>query len=313
MDYNYGGYTAPAGVNSREQVRQMQRQLGVTADGLWGPKTQAAYEKSQQQNMANGYQQAAYVAPAFDYSTTDLDALQRQIYSKLTVPTISYDMPTKQEIAAEISAYLRPSYDQAIDRRKKQTLYNRAEIDADAASRGMGRSSYVTDVKDQAMDAEASDISSLESNYNASLLEGVMNQYNQHLQNKLAADQYNASAQTAAQQAALDYAMGLYGNNLATKAEQEAMAAKGRGGGDENSDISRLLFTAPLSSDVTETDGIEEPEETYTDWTQLIKDADYASRREILYGTTERGKNLKDQLVKDLGEDALIRYQRHYG
>ena len=224
-NWNYGGYTAPSSVTSKEDVRNIQRQLGVTADGLWGPKTQAAYEASGMANQGG--------ASSFDYSkSTDLNALQNQILNMLTVPSIEYSMPSEQELAAQISDYLRPSYDQAIAQRKKQTLYNRAEIDADAASRGMGRSSYVTDVKDQAMDAEASDVANLENNYNAALLEAVYNQYNQHLQNKLAADQYNSSAAAAAQQAALGYATNMYQDNLAQqRALETAAASSGRKGG----------------------------------------------------------------------------------
>ena len=243
-NWNYGGYTAPSSVTSKEDVRNIQRQLGVKADGLWGPATQAAYEAS---GMAN---QNSSNASSFDYSTsTDLNALQNQIMGMLSVPSIEYSMPSQQELAAQISEYLRPSYEQAIAQRKKQTLYNRAEIDADAASRGMGRSSYVTDVKDQAMDAEAADISGLESNYNAALLEAVYNQYNQHLQNKLAADQYNSSAAAAAQQAALGYATNMYQNNLAQQRALEAAARSSGGssgslGGTLSSDYKKLAEKA---------------------------------------------------------------------
>lgn len=46
-DYYLKGYTPPATVTNRDQVRQLQQQLGVKADGIWGPNTQAAYGKSQ--------------------------------------------------------------------------------------------------------------------------------------------------------------------------------------------------------------------------------------------------------------------------
>lgn len=219
---NYGGIIAPSSVASKDDVKRIQQQLGVQVDGLWGPKTQAAYEASQA--SAPSYSQAA----SFNYGTTDLDALQDQIYSKLSAPSISYEMPSQKELAAQISEYLRPGYDSAISQRKQQTLQNRAAIDADAASRGMGRSSYVTDVKDQAMDAEAADIASLESAYNAALLQSVMDQYNQHLSNKMAADQYNASAEAAARQAALGYSTSMYQNNLAKLEEELARSNRGR-------------------------------------------------------------------------------------
>lgn len=42
--YVLSGYTTPEGVSSRDQVRSIQSQIGVKADGVWGPKTQAAYD-----------------------------------------------------------------------------------------------------------------------------------------------------------------------------------------------------------------------------------------------------------------------------
>lgn len=38
------GYKPPKGVTSASQVKTYQRMLGVKADGVWGPKTQAAYD-----------------------------------------------------------------------------------------------------------------------------------------------------------------------------------------------------------------------------------------------------------------------------
>lgn len=242
---NYGGIIAPSSVTSKDDVRRIQRQLGVQVDGLWGPKTQAAYEASQRV-------EPAYSQPvSFDYGTTDLDALQDQIYSKLSAPSISYQMPSQKDLAAQISEYLRPGYDSAINQRKQQTLQNRAAIDADAASRGMGRSSYVTDVKDQAMDAEAADIADLEGAYNAALLQSVMDQYNQHLSNKMAADQYNASAEAAARQAALGYSTSMYQNNLA-KLEEEAAKSGSRGSSGSSKNTFSLSQQLQLNEEAEE-------------------------------------------------------------
>ena len=43
--YYQAGYTPPAGVNSATGVKEYQRMLGVDVDGIWGPKTQAAYDQ----------------------------------------------------------------------------------------------------------------------------------------------------------------------------------------------------------------------------------------------------------------------------
>ncbi|OQB25862.1 MAG: hypothetical protein BWY11_00138 [Firmicutes bacterium ADurb.Bin182] len=56
MSYVLEGYSAPPGVASKEDVLRFQRQLNAAGadlktDGIWGPKTQAAYERMQSQTM----------------------------------------------------------------------------------------------------------------------------------------------------------------------------------------------------------------------------------------------------------------------
>ena len=82
--YTVPGYTTPSGINSREQVMAMQRKLGVTADGIWGPNTQAAYEKSliktpmpspsvkPSQMSSFGYADGGNFAPAVPKLTPDV-------------------------------------------------------------------------------------------------------------------------------------------------------------------------------------------------------------------------------------------------
>ncbi|MBR2913487.1 MAG: hypothetical protein IKC40_06170, partial [Oscillospiraceae bacterium] len=43
--YKVAGYTTPRGVNDSRSVKEWQRKLGVTPDGIWGKNTQAAYDK----------------------------------------------------------------------------------------------------------------------------------------------------------------------------------------------------------------------------------------------------------------------------
>lgn len=149
----------------------------------------------------------------------DFQTLYNQIYSQLAAPTVSYSAPSKAQLANEIAAYLRPQYDQAVAARQDQTIENKASIDTDAASRGMGRSTWVTDVKDRAMDAEASDVANLESNYQAALSQAVQEQYNQAVSNKLAVDQFNASNSATAKGQAYQLAYA-----------QNEKANKGKGG-----------------------------------------------------------------------------------
>lgn len=78
--YVLSGYTTPTGVNSASAVKAMQRELGVKADGVWGPNTQAAYESSKQQPTASYPAYTNYTASASGGSSQ----LGAQIYREST-------------------------------------------------------------------------------------------------------------------------------------------------------------------------------------------------------------------------------------
>ena len=59
--------------------------------------------------------------------------------------------------------------DSAIDNRREHGETTLAELDADAYSRGMGGSTYLSGMKRREYDAVAADIAMLEANYNAQL------------------------------------------------------------------------------------------------------------------------------------------------
>jgi hypothetical protein len=258
MAYYTDGYQAyvPDGYRSRDGVAAIQRQLnaagaGLKVDGIWGPRTNAAYTQpggGAQSPFGYGsaeYGSAGYGSTGYDpagygeslaygagtgFDANGLSSLYQQALSMISPPLVSYGMPSRAELTAENANLLRPGYEHAIDRRQKQTLTNRAEIDVDAHSRGMGRSSYVTDVKDRAMDAEADDIARLEGEYAAALAAAVQEQYARHMQNKLAADQYNAQALAAARTAALQYASDLYKDSGALARQQADAQTQSYGG-----------------------------------------------------------------------------------
>ena len=133
-----------------------------------------------------------------------------------------YNLPTtdKDEIKSYVESYLRTAYDQSIENRRKQTEADRAMIDLDAYSRGMGGSTWVTDAKQRLQDAEADDIAKMEANYQAGLNEAVLNQYNQAVAQGL-----------AAQNNAYDLAKDLYSLGQNAKAGVGSMAGSGSGGG----------------------------------------------------------------------------------
>lgn len=106
--YSLAGYTPPAGVDSRQKVKEYQTRLGVAADGIWGPKTQAAYEAS----TAGGRND--WSAPARIYG-----GYYDQALSMYAPPTIQAYTPPRAEIEKDVEASLRPATDQAIASRPR--------------------------------------------------------------------------------------------------------------------------------------------------------------------------------------------------
>ena len=138
---------------------------------------------------------------------------------------IGYDPMSEGRIKANLIQTMRPQLEQSIYQRQNATSRNRALIDADAAARGMGPSTWVTDAKGRLSDSEMADVSLMRSNYGAALAQQLGSRLAGERANKMAADQFNAGQNAAAQQQALGMAWNLYQQWLS---EQKR---GGRGGG----------------------------------------------------------------------------------
>ena len=82
---------------------------------------------------------------------------------------VALTLPTLEELYSQLEQFLRPAVDSAIDNRREHGETTLAELDADAYSRGMGGSTYLSGMKRREYDAVAADIAMLEANYNAHL------------------------------------------------------------------------------------------------------------------------------------------------
>ncbi|MEG1772517.1 MAG: hypothetical protein RR352_04445 [Clostridia bacterium] len=76
---------------------------------------------------------------------------------------------TSDQLMALLNAFLRPATDAAIKSRERAGAYNNAETDADAASRGMLGSTYVTSMKEREFSDMQDDIGDIEAQYSAAL------------------------------------------------------------------------------------------------------------------------------------------------
>lgn len=226
--YSLAGYTPPAGVDSRQKVKEYQTRLGVTADGIWGPKTQAAYEATTVRN-AN-----AWSAPASIYG-----GYYDQALSMLSVPAVQVNTPSRAQIQTDAEASLRPATDQAIETRRARGETNMAELDADAASRGMGASTYVTSVKGREMANTERDVAMLESNYAAALSERVASYLQYYANLDLQAQMQNAQMRYNAQNAAASLAAQWYAAYQSANAASGAATVKRRA----SSTVDNAYFT----------------------------------------------------------------------
>lgn len=144
------------------------------------------------------------------------------IAAQLSPQTIDYTAPSLDEIAAQISGYLRPSADAQIKARQQATIRQRAATDADAASRGMLSSTWVTDYKNRLAQQENSDIADVEAAYRAQLLQGVAARQQDEANRAYQIAMFNAQMRQAAESDAYKRAGDMY---------QIYLNGKGSGGG----------------------------------------------------------------------------------
>jgi len=167
-----------------------------------------------------------YTGGASDPTVSDEDVLSGfvdQMYARFAPQQVAYDARSEDEIRASVAAWLRPSYDQAIVNRQELTRLNKANLDADAIARGMGASTYVSDVKNRQQNAEAGDIASLEADYGSVLSKYVLDSVDSEKNRMLEAEKFNADARQSAYDKAYTAALSLY--------EQYKKTAKRSGGG----------------------------------------------------------------------------------
>lgn len=218
-------------------------------------------------------------------AASDEDVLSSYIdsmYARYQPQELEFDEQTQDELSASVAAWLRPGYDQAIQNRKAQTQTYRAEIDADAIARGMGSSTYVSDVKSRQNSAEAGDIASLESDYGATLVKYVSQGLETQNEQKLETASYNAEQRKNAYDMAYAAALQLF-----------AQYKKSGGGSGKKTSVK---VTATSRDNCAEF------------LNQLTKD----ERAEIYAGTTEQGAQYRAEILASVGYTGYLQLQSQY-
>lgn len=146
-----------------------------------------------------------------------------------TPETVSYTPLDRETLSGLIAESLRPAYDQAIENRQRSTAAVNANLDADAWSRGIGQSSYVTDVKSRNYQSEARDVGTLEASYGAALAQQLFNALSAQESLRVEVDMFNAQQIDTAKNRAYQAATALYkassGSGSSKTAAQSASPA----------------------------------------------------------------------------------------
>lgn len=230
-----------------------------------------------------------YVAPSAP-KQSDEEALMGYmdtLTSAYKPDPLVYEAQSAEDLRAQIEAWLRPSYERAIQSRQERTQTYRAELDADAISRGMGVSSYVTDVKGRQLEREAEDVALLESEYGAALAKTLSEQL---------ADERERALEVAMQNRQNDYDAYMRAYNAALSMFS---VYKAKGGG-----YSRGYYVAGAGSEAVPTT----PENCEAFLSILTPE----ERREVYSGSTEQGRKYKAELLASVSLADYYRLMNKY-
>ncbi len=139
-----------------------------------------------------------------------LGGLIEDMYGRFAPEQYEYGARSAEDIRSSVAAWLRPNYDQAVLNRQEQTRAYKASLDADAIGRGMGSSTYVTDVKNRQQNAEARDIATLEADYGAALARYVSDGIENESDRAFEIEQFNAEQRQNAYELAYSAALQLF-------------------------------------------------------------------------------------------------------
>lgn len=217
----------------------------------------------------------------------------QSLYDVYRPEKLSYQAMDADALRLQIAEWLRPSYDSAIASRQKQTETYRAELDADAISRGMGSSTYVTDVKSRQMQAEAGDIASLEGEYGAQLGKLTTDAADKERDRALTVAMQNQEQEQAAYALAYQAALNLFAASLAGR------STSGTGGGSGSSSVSTAASAAIKGT-------------TAQNCEQFLSLLTPTERYAVYSGTDAKSRRYREELLASVGGDGYLDLVRRY-
>ena len=163
------------------------------------------------------------------YGNEAFETIYEKAKKDYTPQLVTYTPLDEKTLAERIGAVLRPVYEKAIAAIFRGNRHLDAELDADAISRGMGSSTFVTDVKRRQDDAAAEDVKELESEYGAKLADQLYKAMEGERDRALEVEKFNAQQRSAAAEQAFSAAKVLYAAYLEARAAQDVGSGGGSG------------------------------------------------------------------------------------
>lgn len=164
------------------------------------------------------------------YSNQAFETIYEKAKKDYAPQLVTYTPLDEQTLAERIGAVLRPLYDKAIAAIFRGNRRQDAELDADAISRGMGSSTFVTDVKRRQDNATAEGARDLESDYGAKMADQLYKAMEGEREKQLEVEKFNAQQRNAAMEQAFAAAKYLYQAYLEARADQGYGGGGGAGG-----------------------------------------------------------------------------------
>ncbi len=225
-------------------------------------------------------------------ATATFNALLKSLYAQFKPAEVRFETRDAETLRETVASWLRPAYEQAMSKREERTRAIGAELDADAIARGMGTSTYVTDVKARQLSDETEDILSLESEYGAKLMEEVSAMEENDRQRALETDMFNTERAQQAYEKAFAAAQKLYATY---RTGGSGGGGGGGGGGDDTPDV---------------------PVTTPENCAAFLSGLTERQRDDVYYGSSETSQRYRDEIIASVGYQGYIslitQYPSHY-
>ena len=229
-----------------------------------------------------------------------LESLFEEMLKKYLPETVEFTPLSEEVLSETIRNWLRPAYEQAIQSRRDQTQRINAELDADAWSRGMGQSTYLSDVKERQYQGEQNDVDTLESNYASALAGQLYDAMKAQQEKKIEVDEFNAGQINHARELAMAAARELYEAYLADRNRR----GSGGGGSASGSRSFAGLVLANAEKNMPKTDSRSAE--------QLIARMSPKERARLYNRADPKYLRLRSELSYSLGRNGLSALRRKY-